>query len=139
MDGLCADTCTRKSLRYLIRAMLGTGKDKSGRDILFLQYMQEQGAFVLLFYKIDGLLDGLCGRRNGGNFYLLRIAEYGAREFLDLGRHGSREEQGLSLLGQTGDDLLDVMYEAHVQHTVSLIQYEQFDVLEGDITLINEV
>ncbi len=43
---------------------------------------------------------------------------------VDAGRHGRREEHGLALGGRRGEDRLDVLGEAHVEHLVGLVEHD---------------
>ena len=57
----------------------------------------------------------------------LRVLEQVVGEVADLVAEGGREQQALLVLGHQGQDLLDVVDEAHVQHAVGFVQHQQLD------------
>src|SRR5258708_15315883 len=107
MNCLGADTCPYESLCYFIGAVFGAGEYKCGRDIMGLQYMQQQRSLILPFHKIHGLLNGLSSRRDRGHLYFRRIYKDGTGQLLYLRGHGVGKEKGLTFLVQTGNDLLN--------------------------------
>ena len=58
---------------------------------------------------------------------LFRVAKDGFGQLLDLGWHGGREHDGLSLLRQQLLYLHDIVVEPHVEHAVRLIEDEVLD------------
>jgi hypothetical protein len=48
----------------------------------------------------------------------------------DLWRHGGREQPGLPLVWQGGDDPANVTNEAEIEHTVSLVEHELADLVQ---------
>jgi len=57
----------------------------------------------------------------------------------NLGRHGRREEQGLTLWGQQRKHLLDVWKEAQVEHFIGLIENQVGNGREVDQLLLVKV
>lgn len=47
-----------------------------------------------------------------------------AGDLLDLRRHGCREEEGLAILGEPRNNVLEVATETHVEDGVSLVEDE---------------
>ena len=70
---------------------------------------------------------------------LHRVGQHLAGELGDLLRHGRREEQRLALPRQHGDDLPDVVDEAHVEHAVGLVEDEDLDLVEVKRAVVAEV
>ena len=60
-------------------------------------------------------------------------------EFGDVLRHGRREEQRLPLDRQFGDDLPDVVDEAHVEHAVGLVEHQKLDLAELQPVALHEI
>ncbi len=53
--------------------------------------------------------------------------------------HRGGEEQSLTARRQTFDDLLDVADEAHVEHSIRLIEHQRFDSLQVDQALAHQI
>ncbi len=104
-----------------------------------VQHLKHEVLLGLFTYEADGLLDLLRRRALRRDADLFGVMQHGLRKLGDLRRHGRREEERLPLLGQTGLDLANVADEAHVQHTVSLVEDESFDLREIDVPLLHQV
>jgi hypothetical protein len=97
-----------------------------------LQQVQKQADFPLLFDKINVLgnsFDGVSGSSNLNH----------NRRFLDtggqiayFGRYSGGEKHCLAMCGHGGDDSPHVPDEAHIEHTVGLIEDEDLDVSQVD-------
>ena len=81
-----------------------------------------------------GRLGNLLGGARHGYLYLYGIVEHGLGESLYLGGHRGREHHGAALAGQVVDNLHYVVVEAHVEHAVGLVENEEFDLAEIDIS-----
>ncbi len=86
-----------------------------------------------------GVGDGGAGVVRRGGSDVGRLAHVAAGEADDLARHGRREQQGLPLRRQHGDDLLDVRQEAEVEHLVGLVQDQRADPGEVQLLLAGQV
>ena len=86
--------------------------------------MTEQTCLVALGNAVDKLVD-LFRRLAYGDFHLHRISEYLLGQLLYLRWHGGREHQGLSVLGQLGHYLHDVVEKSHVEHAVGFVKNEK--------------
>jgi hypothetical protein len=91
------------------------------------------------FDVADVLLDPFHGRRLRRDFHAGGMVHERRGEFLDRGRHGGREEERLALRRQLGDDALDFVDEAEVEHAVGFVEDEDFDLVEADVLLAFEV
>ena len=92
-----------------------------------------------LFGEDDALLDSVDGRSLRRDGDAGGIAQHCVGELGDFLRHRRREEQRLPLLRQHGDDLLDVVDEAHVEHAVGFVEHQHFDLVEAQRALMNQI
>ncbi len=77
----------------------------------------------------DGSFDA-----NGG-----RIGKVPARKGLDPLRHGRREQHRLSILGESGQNFVEIIGKAHVEHLVGLVEYDHCDVVERECSPLDVV
>ena len=59
-----------------------------------------------------------------------RVGEVAAGDRADARGHGRREEHGLRALGRAGEDRVDVLGEAHVEHLVGLVEHHDREPVE---------
>ncbi len=88
---------------------------------------------------LGGVGHGVAGVVRRGRPDVGGLAHVAAGQADHLTRHGGREEQGLPLGGQHGDDLLDVGQEAQVEHLVGLVQHQGADPGEVELLLPGQV
>ena len=96
-------------------------------------------ALSLRFDKADVLLDPFRGRGARSDFHARGIMDQRRDEFLDRGRHGGREEKRLAFRRELGDDALDFVHEAEIEHPVGFVEDEDFDLVEDDVLRAFEV
>ena len=70
---------------------------------------------------------------------LVGLLEVLLRDPADLRRHGRREQRDLLVLGRVGEDGLDVLGEAHVEHLVGLVEHEEAELGEVEGPLLEVV
>jgi hypothetical protein len=99
-------------------------KIKRFADRVAFHQVEQQLVLVRAVHEVHVLIDGLGRGALRRHFNLHRVGEDAVGQLRDLRRHGGAEEQGLALLRQLGDHLLHVVDEAHVQHAVGFIEYE---------------
>ena len=123
----------------LVGAMLGAAEHQRPLDRLRLQVHGEQGGLLGLVDQDDGLLDAVDGsrRRSDGDFG--RVGQIAVGKILDRLRHGRREEQGLTPSRDQGDDPLQRMDEAEVEHLVGFVEHQDFEVAQAERALVDEV
>ena len=93
----------------------------------------ERGGLVEAVDHVHALLDLGCGA--GRRVRLLdrdshRIGEVLTGDLVDLGRHGGREENGLTTGRCRFENRLEVFGESHVEHLVGLVENHRSDVVE---------
>ena len=123
VDGLSGNSGLHQILHHAVRAVLGAGKYEDGGNLVrtVLQQIAQQEALGLLVYEENFLLNRLCRGGNGCNGHAHRIVEQLIAQGYHFFGHGGRKEQRLTLLGQLGDDLFNVVDEAHVEHSVRFV------------------
>ena len=126
VNGLGGYTGLYQILHHAICAVFGAGEDEDGRNFLrtVLQQIAQQEALGLLVYEENSLLNRLRGGGNGCNGNANGIVQQLVAQGYDFFGHSGRKEERLTLLRQLGDDLLDVVDEAHVEHSVRFVQHE---------------
>ncbi len=139
VDRLCRDTCEIQVFHDFIGSVLRSREDEDSFDSFIFEYIFEKIFFIVFVDEVDTLADHVCSTRWRSDFDFRRIGEYLMREFYDRRRHSRREEEGLPLLWKLRDDLLHIMDEPHIEHTVCLIEDEEFDTSKIDESLLHEV
>ena len=139
VDGLGRDACAGQVTRDTVGTVLGAGEDQRlGQRALFEHSAQQVtlGLFVGEVYALLDQLDRGC-RRNDG--YMARLVQHVVGQIGNLLGHGSREEQGLTLLGQELQNALDIVDKAHVQHAVGLVQNKALNRADVDQLLTHQI
>ena len=122
-----------------IGAMLGAREDQRAVDVRRLDDVVEQRLLFLLLDKGRELADlfggGRLRRHRNGD----RILEELFGQMRDFLRHRRREEQVLAARRQQLRDPPQRMDEAHVHHLVGLVEDEDFDIVEAQRALVDQV
>ena len=139
VDRLHLDADARDVFRDAVGAVLGAGEDQRALDRLVLQQVGEQRVFVAGLDEKDALVDTLDGGRLRRHFDADRVFEDAVGEPLDFARHGRREEQRLPLFRQSRDDALHVVDEAHIEHSISLIEHEDRQFAQIGMALVHQI
>ena len=122
-----------------VSAVLGGGEYKNGLLGPFSQQPQQQIPFFGLVHLVKLLFDGVHGGGLGRYFHPYRIVENLLGQVRDFLGHGGGKQQRLPPLGQTGDDLADIVDKSHVQHPVRLVENEGFNLFQVNVTLVAQV
>ncbi len=126
-------------LGQAIGTVLGTGEDQHLLPGTLGDQVGEQGPLVAGGDAEHALLDALDGGVRRGDLDALRVLQQLGGEVGDVLGEGGREQQVLALGRQLGQDLLDVMDEAHVEHAVGFVEDEDFHVRQVDGLLVGQV
>ena len=124
MDGRGLEPPSHQQFVQLFRAVFGATKDQGLLARMFQQIGFQQFGLVAVgdvMHPLDDLFHRLARR---GHLNAHRIAQVGARDFLDVVGHGGREQQRLAVLRDVFGDFAQRVDKAHVQHMVSLIQHQ---------------
>jgi hypothetical protein len=119
--------------------VLRPGKDEHGLHFRLADGLDEKGLLLALLDETDALLDLVGGGRRRGDGNLGRITQELRGEAFDEFRHGGREEQRLAFRRDMFRDGAEGMDEAEVQHLVGFVEHEDFNVLEADGALFDQV
>ena len=119
--------------------MLGAAEDQRPLDRIGLQELDQQRLLFGLVDEGHALLDALDGGRHGRDRDFGGVGQIAVGQFLDRPRHGGREEQGLALGGDQGDDALQRVDEAQVEHLVGLVEDEDFEIAQSQSALVDQV
>ena len=85
------------------------------------------------------LRDVVGGRGLGLDRHLDRVVQVLGGDLADGRRHGRREQRDLLVLGGVGQDALDILGEAHLQHLVGLVEHQVVQVREVQAALLQVV
>ncbi len=139
VDRRTRDAALVQNAGNAVRAVLGPGEDQDPLQAVVLDQAHQQVHLLLTADRVDGLLDGLDRLRGGSHINGHRLVQGVTRDPHDLRRHGRREQQVLTPLGEQVHDALHVGPEAHVEHAVGLVEHQDLDVREIAVALVAEV
>ena len=139
MDGHSRYVVAVQFPHHPVRAVLGGGKHENGLLWPLPQQPQQQVPLFGLVHLVKLLFDGVHGGGLGRYLHPHRIVENLLGQVGDFLGHGGGKQQRLPTLGQTGDDLADIVDKAHVQHPVRLVQNEGFNLFQVNVALVAQV
>ena len=104
--------------------------------------LEDLGKQGILGLERDGehiLVDGVCGHSFASDLDTSRVVH----QVVHVGKHAvverGGEQQRLAVGGDLRDDLAHLRHEAHVQHAVGLVEYEDLHIAEVAGALVDEV
>ena len=109
---------------HLLHLEFRRGEDDDALQLLGFEERTDD-AQLLRFMADVGSLHNLVSRTRHGQLHLHGIGQDMVSQLLNLVGHGSREHDGLAALRQQFGNLHDVVVEAHIEHTVGLIENEE--------------
>ena len=109
------------------------GKDDDTLQVTSFEDMVDDLQFLWVVANVGALMDLFCGFGDG-YLHLHRVVEQSDSQLTDLRWHCGREHDTLARLWQLLDNLHDVVYEAHVEHTVGLIKDKEGTTGEVEVT-----
>ena len=139
VDRLRRDARVHEVLDDLVRAVLRPREDEDLTHIGILEEVFEEASLVAAAHHVDGLRDLLRRGGDGGDLDAGRSLEDRPRELRDLVGHGRGEEEGLAVGRQLRDDAPHVVDESHIEHPIRLVEHENLDMVEVDVSLLHEV
>ena len=133
------EAAAAEHLRHLVHAGLRAAEHKHALRRVALEQRLEQLQLLTLRDGAEVLLHRIGRLSHARDLDRGRVLEHGVHGALDRGRDRGREEQGLPLAGQCGDDAPDAGPEAHVEHAVRLVQHEDLHVGKAQVAVLHEV
>ncbi len=139
MDALRRNARTVEIVRETLDTVLGAAEDEHLVELGSVrEELYELRELVLRAYADDVLVDGV--RRVASLYrYASRIIQEGTDERFDVARKGRREEERMALLRHRAHDLAHIADESHVEHAVSLVEYDGVEVRKRERTALHEV
>ncbi len=92
----------------------------------------------MLRHRVEGVRDG-ARRAAQPHRDALRLDQRLGSQLLHFHREGGREQHGLPPCRHRLDDALHVRQEAHVEHTVALVQHQDLDAVQFGVALGHQV
>ncbi len=123
----------------ILSLQLGAAEDNCKDAWIEIHHALQGEILVLGIYQIVDvvyMLSTLVARTHYDFLVVVQVVE---GNLLDVPAHGSREEQGVSILRNVLEDGIDALREAHVQHLVSLIKHHVVHVLQLSHATINQI
>ena len=124
---------------HIVGAELGAGEDQHLAPVALIDDVRQQGFFLAAPDGVYGLLDALHRGVARRHLNMCGLAQQAVGEIANLVAEGGRKQQGLFLLGDERQHLLDVMDKAHVQHAVGLVEHQDLDLAQVQRTLASMV
>ncbi len=125
--------------RHLVRPVLRSRENQGPCECYALQQAQQQHRLLGPLHVMDPVTYRRDGRRDPCHLHRNRIAKNLVCQSPDSTRHGRGEEQRLALPREVAQNPPHVGKEAHVEHAVRFIQYENFNVCQTDQPLSHKV
>ena len=126
-----------QSNSQIIYTLFSTAEDNEFAVDFCIQ--QTAQAFNLVF----GFVVVLFNQRNSKifftNSYVLRSLHIFFSQAQNRTGHSCREEQSLTFIRQIAHDFFHVVNEAHIQHFVSFVQYQEFNMVKLDSSAVDMV
>ena len=118
---------------------LGADEDDHALEVLDLEDAR-QGVDLLRVRDQQVALGDVRGRRGLVlDRDLFGVVQVLLRDPADLRRHGRGEERDVLVVGGVGEDRLDVLGEAHVEHLVGLVEHQEAQLGEVERALLEVV
>ena len=127
-DGRSRDATLDECRADLLGSTAGAAEDDRGVGVRGREDAREGARLVAEGHDGVSLLDGGDRRGLARDRDLDGRREVLGRDAADLRWHRRGEERHLTLLRGLGEDLVDVLREAHAQHLVGLVEDEEADV-----------
>ena len=129
-------------LGQVVHLAAGPGEDEGRAGVLDVEDPAQRGELVGAADDVGDLADerdAVRGRPLGVDRDPGRVAQVALGDAGDGRRDGRREERGLAILGRGGQDRLEVLREAHVEHLVGLVEDDDPDPVEPQAAALEMV
>ncbi|ROW15354.1 hypothetical protein VPNG_02370 [Cytospora leucostoma] len=143
VDGSCWEALVDEEVGQGVRHALGLDEDESQTGAVGVENVEQNGALVNVLNILDLLGDVLGSGTNTTDGQENVVLQEVTSQHLDVPREGSGEHEGLAVLNTghvlTLHNATNLGLETHVKHTISLVEDEVLDVLQGDATTLYEI
>lgn len=144
MDGGCREALVDEEVGQRISHALGLDKNEGKTaGSVGVEDIQEDRTLVMVLDILDLLSDVLRRRPNATNGQENVVFQKIAGKHLDITRKSGGEHECLAVIHRghilTLDNTANLGFETHVQHAVSLIKNQVFDVNKGDTATFDKV
>ena len=119
---VCVVAVLDQSVGNLLRLLAGAAKDDAVDAGIIIGDALQGGVLVPGVHHVIEVPDVLVALVAATDDDLARLLHVLAGDACDLLRHGGGEEQHVSVLGHFGQDGVDAVREAHVEHLVGLVE-----------------
>ena len=123
----------------LVGAMLGAAEYQSALDVRLLEAERQKRGLLGLVDHRHALHDPVDRGRGRSHRDFGGVAEIAIGKLFDRLGHRRREEQRLALDRDEGDDPLERVDEAEIEHLVRFVQNQDFKLAERQSALVDEV
>ena len=131
------------ALEQLFRQGLRVAARPAKDDAVERRVEVEKASDGLAFVRVtdEGILvlDVLVDRRRLVDLHLERIGHVLPHHAADFARHRGREQPRALVLRREGQNLVQLLLEAHVQHLVRLVEHQVPDAVEFDGLALGEI
>ena len=118
----------------LVGTVFRAGKHDHAIEFGFGEQCLEQIKFLIMRDRVERVIDRFIDRTGHADLDFGGIAKRKRRDGRDLRRHRGGEKQRLPLPRTPGDNVFDGRQETHVQHAIDLVENENVDVAETDLS-----
>ncbi len=139
VNGGAFQTVRIELLGQAVGTVLGAGKHQHLLPVVAADQPGQQLALAALVDGVGHLRDLADGRVARRDVDFHRLVQELRRQRTDVARERGREQQRLPLFGQQGKNPANVADEAHVQHAVGLVQYQDFDPVQNAVALLQVI
>ena len=139
VDCCSIDAVLVKLLDQTIRTVLGSCEDNASSNLLLLDDISDESAFVCFSNKHDLLSNPLNGNLFWTDINHHGLVEEGRCKVGDGFGHGCTEQQILPSFWEQLEHLANVANESHIEHLVGFVKNEEFNASKVDESLPDEV
>ena len=137
MQALSHVATAGKSDRQVVNTLFGTAEDNQ-LAVDFCVQQTAQAFNLILGFEII-LLNQRYSQLFLGNSYILRSFHVLLGQAQNRTGHSCGEQQSLTFNRQAVHNLFDIINKAHIQHFISLVQYQEFDMVQTDGAAVDMV
>jgi len=138
LEGDGSKPVLRKLESESLGPMLGPRKNDRCSAIILGEQSIQKIAFAALWDRVERMIDSLR-RSDCFEFDDMGSIQNATGKVPNRSRHRRREQEVLSVLGQSRKDPLDVGQESHVEHVIGFVEHERLDLRKIQLSLLQQV